>query len=113
MAEIILHDPVSEVHGKLSKKNGRVEYLHRRNSGLRYTSMHAELTKKEKRLKKKTASSSQKAIQEKFKKVVAQVRTRISDPTQMAADMLAFKKQKEYPTLYGYLFNEVWKNMEE
>jgi len=113
MAEIILHDPVSEVHGKLSKKNGRVEYLHRRNSGLRYTSMHAELTKKEKRAKKKSASSTQVAIRERFKKVVAAVRTRMSDPAKVVEDTIAFKKQKEYSTLFGFLFHEVWTTMEE
>lgn len=50
MGEFTLHDPFNELHGKLSKKNGRVEYMYRRGTDCRYTSMKRQLTRREKRV---------------------------------------------------------------
>lgn len=108
MAEIKLHDPLQEVHGKLSKKNGRVEYKHRRDSGIRYTGMRQELTRREKALRNEQRSAAQKAISSQFAAVAKSARARMSDPTKISSDLEAFRKQQKYPTLFGYLFHLEW-----
>lgn len=113
MATIRLHDPLQEVHGKLSKKNGRVEYKHRRDSGIRYTGMRQKLTRRKKALRKEQRSAAQKAITSKFAAVATSTRTRMSDSTKKAADLEAFKKQQLYPTLFGYLFHLEWEAYNE
>lgn len=112
MAEIVLHDPLFEVHGKLSKKNGRVEYMQRRDSGVRYTSMKKEMTRREKQARKAQATENQLNVQKKFAAVAKATRTRMADSSKMAADLAAFKKQSKYSTLYGYIFADEYQKTE-
>lgn len=45
----------------------------------------------------------------KFAAVCQSTRSRMADPSQAAADMVAFKSQTKYKTLYSYVFNLEWK----
>ena len=108
MGEFILHDPLQELHGKLSKKNGRVTYMHRSDSDYDYTSWKPRLNLKEKKARKEKKTAGQQAINEKFTAVARATRARLADPAQMANDKVAFAKQKAYPTLYGFVFHEEW-----
>lgn len=44
----------------------------------------------------------------KFKAVCLSTRSRMADPSQAASDMVAFKSQTKYKTLYSYVFNLEW-----
>ena len=44
----------------------------------------------------------------KFAAVAAATRSRMADPSQAAADMMAFKAQTKYKTLYRYVFRQEW-----
>mgnify|MGYP004628683063 CR=1 FL=1 len=105
MAEFVLHDPLQELHGKLSRKNGRVEYMYRSDTDYNYTSMKRALSRKEKKSRKAKQPPIQTEIQERFTTAVRATRARLGDPNQKAADIVAFKKQTRYPTLYGYVFS--------
>lgn len=105
MAEFVLHDPLQELHGKLSKKNGRVEYMYRSDTDYNYTSMKRALSRKEKQARKAKQTTAQTEVQERFTEAVRATRTRLGDPNQRATDIAAFKKQTHYPTLYGYVFS--------
>ncbi len=105
MAEFVLHDPLQELHGKLSRKNGRVEYMYRSDTDYNYTSMKRQLSRKEKQARKAKQSTAQTEVQERFAEAVRATRTRLGDPNQRTADIAAFKKQTRYPTLYGYVFS--------
>lgn len=104
MSEFILHDPFLEVHGKFSKKNGRVTYMVRRDTGKMYTAIRKQLTAAEKQERQKNISAEEKAAQEKFARVVKATRTRLADETKSAADLAAFTAQSKYPTIYGFVF---------
>lgn len=113
MGEFVLHDPFNELHGKLSKKNGRVEYMYRRGTDYRYTSMKRQLTRRERAARKGAMSEAQAAACTKFTAAANAARSRMTDPKQMAADAVAFKQQNRYPTLYGYLSAEEYKKLTE
>lgn len=112
MAEIILHDPFQELHGKLSKKNGRVTYMRRNDLDYDYTGMMPRLCRKNKKARKAKQTQLQKTIQERFGKVSVAARERLNDPARMTEDAIAFKQQKKYPTLFGYLFALEWEALE-
>lgn len=47
---------------------------------------------------------------QKFTAVVRAVRSRLKDAEFVAPDMAGFAAQDKYPTLYGYVFSQVWEN---
>ena len=104
MAEIMYHDPVQELHGKFSKKNGRVSYQHFRASNYRYTSMPTQWSRRERKKREKEAVAANPELRQKFAQASQAAHARLKDTAQQAADKAAFKKQSEYPTLYGYVF---------
>ncbi len=106
MGNYILHDPFLEVHGKLSKKNGRVTYMVRSDSGKAYTAIRKPLTAAEKLKRQQNISAEAKARQEKFKRVAQATRARMADETKQAADLAAFNAQRKYPTIYGFIFGD-------
>lgn len=44
----------------------------------------------------------------KFKAVCQSTRSRLADPSQAAQDMVNFKNQTKYKTMYSYVFNLEW-----
>lgn len=56
-------------------------------------------------------SATETANRLKFAQCVVDTRTRMRDPQQLPVDQAAFASQKKYPTLYGYVFDQVWKTL--
>ena len=86
--------------------------MQRRDSGVRYTSMKKEMTHREKQVRKTQATESQLNVRKKFTTAAKAARTRMADASKMAADLAAFKKQSQYPTLYGYIFADEYQKIE-
>lgn len=53
-------------------------------------------------------SHSEVALQQRFKAVVTATRKRLQDASKQSQDILAFKSQSAYRTLYQYVFNQEW-----
>jgi hypothetical protein len=56
-------------------------------------------------------SATETAQRIKFGQCVNDTRTRMRDPQQLAIDQANFAAQKKYPTLYGYVFSQVWNTL--
>lgn len=61
---------------------------------------------------KKDPSASQLTAQNKFKTARTNVKTALADPTQRAAYEAAFKNQKKYYSLYGYVFAKEYEKIQ-
>ena len=101
MAIVKFLDPVDYVRGKVSKKNTQTIYKRLRSTNRRFTSVREDE-------EDKPATEAQVAQQAKFSAVVKSTRKRMQDASQMSQDLLAFQKQKQYKTLYGYVFGQEW-----
>lgn len=101
MAIVKFLDPVDYVRGKVSKKNTQTIYKRLRSTNRRFTSVRMDE-------EDKPATEAQVAQQAKFSAVVKSTRKRMQDASQMSQDLSAFQKQKQYKTLYGYVFNQEW-----
>ncbi len=102
MGKVTFLDPVDYVNGKVSKKNSRTIYKRLRSTDYRFTSVREES-------EEKPRSEAQIEHRTKFSAVVRATRQRMQDSTKIAQDMVAFSAQKQYPTLYGYVFGQEWK----
>lgn len=94
-------DPVDYIRGKVSKANTQTIYKRLRSTNRRFTSVREDE-------EDKPATEAQVAQQAKFSAVVKSTRKRMQDASQMSQDLSAFQKQKQYKTLYGYVFNQEW-----
>ncbi len=94
-------DPVDYIRGKVSKANTQTIYKRLRSTNRRFTSVREDE-------KDKPATEAQVAQQAKFSAVVKSTRKRMQDASKMQQDLLGFQKQKQYKTLYGYVFNQEW-----
>ncbi len=97
MAKIYYSEHISRIQGKVCRKdpNG-ITYMTRCDSGTRYVQHRHYIPQ--------TPTENQLAAQEKFKAAWAAVAAIMQDPEQIAANIAAFKAQKKYPTLRGFLF---------
>ena len=111
MAEFILHDPLLELHGKLSKKNGRVIYMVRSDTGKAYTAIRKQETEAQKIKRKENMTPAQQAQQEKFAKAAKAAKVRMKDSTKKDADLAAYTAQTKYPTLFGFLFADEYSKL--
>lgn len=101
MAIVKFIDPVDYVRGKVSKKNTQTIYKRLRSTNRRFTSVREDEDDK-------PATETQVAQQAKFSAVVKSTRKRMQDASKMQQDLLGFQKQKQYKTLYGYVFSQEW-----
>lgn len=56
-------------------------------------------------------SVSEIANREKFKQAVLDTQARLINPEHIQRDQLAWSKQTKYPTLYGYVFSQVYQEL--
>ena len=103
MAKIDYSFPVEKVHGKISKKH-KIGFAHRTASGVNYSTAYGK-----RRTKPSTAEI---ANREKFKAVAQAAQARLINPEYIQQDQAGFSKQTKYSTLWGYVFNEVYKTWE-
>ena len=94
-------DPVDYIRGKVSKANTQTIYKRLRSTNRRFTSVREDE-------EDKTATEAQEAQQAKFSAVAKSTRKRMQDASKMQQDLLGFQKQKQYKTLYGYVFSQEW-----
>ena len=106
MAQVVYEDPIHHISGKISKKY-RTTYNYRKQSERKYTSVRGERD-----LQNKPYTEKELMHRAKFAAVAAATRSRMADPSQAAADMMAFKAQTKYKTLYRYVFRQEWNDYE-
>ena len=99
MAKVEYAFPVDKIHGRISKKH-KLGFAHRKESHKHYTVAYGV----------RTTPYTEKELthRAKFAAVCAATRSRMADPSQAAADMMAFKAQTKYKTLYQYVFRQEW-----
>lgn len=56
-------------------------------------------------------STTEIANREKFKQAVLATRARLINPEYIQRDQYEWSKQTKYPTLYGYVFDQVYKEL--
>ena len=98
MAQIIMMTHLDSVSGKYSKTDEvytKVRKFDNQTFGVR---MKHPATNE-------PPTAAQQQAQEKFSEVITQVNTELADPEKKAAHKLAWKKQKKYSTLRGYVFH--------
>lgn len=101
MRKVVFLDPVDYISGKVSPAHTRTIYKRLRATDRRFTSVRMDEDNK-------PATEAQVAQQEKFKAVVKSTRQRMQDASKMPQDLAAFQKQKQYKTMYGYVFSQEW-----
>ena len=99
MAKVDYTYPVEALHGKV-KKSHTVGFALRKDSGAKYTQTYTHTLT--------APSEAQTEVQQKFATAVKAARVRMADASKQAADLIAFKKQSKYKTLYGYVFSQVY-----
>lgn len=99
MAKVDYSYPVEALHGKV-KKSHTVGFALRKDSGAKYTQTYSHTLS--------APSEAQSEVQQKFTAAVKATRVRMADASKQAADLIAFKKQSKYKTLYGYVFSQVY-----
>lgn len=99
MAKVDYNYPIEALHGKV-KKTHTVGFALRKDSGAKYTQTYTHTLT--------APSEAQTEVQQKFATAVKATRVRMADASKQAADLIAFKKQSKYKTLYGYIFSLVY-----
>lgn len=99
MAKVDYAYPVEALHGKV-KKIHSVGFALRKETGAKYTQTYSHTLS--------APSEAQSEAQTKFATAVKATRTRMADASKQAQDLLAFRKQSKYKTLYGYVFSQVY-----
>ncbi len=97
MAKVYYSEHIARIQGKVCRKdpNG-ITYMTRCDSGTNFV-QHRHYIPQD-------PTAAQLAAQTKFTAACAAVNAVMSDPVQLATYRAAFKAQKKYPTLRGYIF---------
>lgn len=99
MAKVDYNYPIEALHGKV-KRTHSVGFAMRKETGAKYTQTYTHTLS--------APSEAQSEVQQKFAAAVKATRTRMADASKQAQDLIAFKKQSKYKTLYGYVFSQVY-----
>ena len=99
MAKVDYTYPIEALHGKV-KKPHTVGFAERKETGAKYPQTYTHTLT--------APSEAQSEVQQKFAAAVKAARVRMADASKQAADLIAFKKQSKYKTLYGYVFSQVY-----
>lgn len=99
MAKVDYNYPIEALHGKV-KKTHTVGFAKRTDTGAKYTQTYTHTLT--------APSEAQSEVQQKFAAAVKAARVRMADASKQAQDLIAFKKQSKYKTLYGYVFSQVY-----
>ena len=98
MAKVSYIDPVYALHGKINK-DSRVCYKQLAATGTAFTALLGEKVDR-------VYSAEEVARQTKFATARAAVEVAMADPEQLAALKTAFKGQRKYRTLRGFVFSQ-------
>ncbi len=103
MAKVTYLDPIDHLSGKISKQS-RITYMHRTaataNTGTPdFTHVCGTRT---------TAPTQSEITQRtRFGQICKTTRQRLQDASKMSADIAAFKAQRQYTTLYQFVWHQV------
>ena len=103
MAKVTYLDPIDHLSGKISKQT-RTIYVHRSaatsNPGTPdFTQIRGNRTT--------AVSQAEMDARKRFGNICTAARKRMADASKMAADQAAFRTQKQYRTLYQYIWHQV------
>ena len=111
MAKVTYLDPIDHLSGKISKQS-RTTYMHR-SAATSNPAMLANPNFTHVRGQRTTAASqSEVAYRTRFGKICTAARSRMQDASKIAADIAAFKAQRQYTTLYQFVWHQVADTME-
>lgn len=99
MAKVTYEDPIHHLSGKISKKF-RTTYCFRNSSNRKYTQVHSERTG--------APSDGELDSRERFTRAAAAARNAMRDSTKLQTHIAAFKQQKRYTTLFGFIFAQLY-----
>lgn len=99
MAKVDYAYPIESLHGKVSKAH-QTGFAKRKDTDAKYTQTYTP--------RNVTPSSNELQARAKFAAAAKATRTRLQDPSQAAADQVAFAQQNRYKTLYGFVFAQVY-----
>lgn len=105
MRTVVFMDPVDYITGKLSPTHTRTIYKRLQSTDRRFTTLRQED-------EGKSINGSQQALRARFGAVSKAAHQRLLDSKQVEQDLVNFKNQKQYKTLFGYVFNQVWMTYE-
>ena len=103
MAKVTYLDPIDHLSGKISKQS-RITYMHRTaataNTGTPdFTHVRSNRTT--------APSESEVAYRTRFGQICKATRQRLMDASKIPADIAAFKAQRQYATLYQFVWHQV------
>lgn len=103
MAKVTYLDPIDHLSGKISKQT-RTIYVHRSaatsNPGTpNFTQIRGNRTT--------AVSQTEMDARKRFGNICTAARKRMADASKMAADQATFRTQKQYRTLYQYIWHQV------
>ena len=99
MAKVDYNYPIEALHGKV-KRTHSVGFALRKETGCKFTQTYTHT--------RSIPTEAQTEAQTKFATAVKAARVRMADASKQAQDLIAFKKQSKYKTLYGYVFSQVY-----
>ncbi len=107
MGQVVYHDPIDHISGKISKRY-RTTYNYRRATGAKYTSVYNTPTC--------APSASQQAVRNKFRQAAQQTNAIMMDidalePYRQAWRASIRSGNTTYTTLRGYIFAAVYKTL--
>ncbi len=99
MAKIYYPEHIARIQGKVCRKDpDGITYMQRSDTGTKFVQhRHATMY---------NPTAAQLAVNAKFASAIAAVQAAMADPVQIAAYISAFKAQKKYKTLRGFVFAE-------
>ena len=99
MAKVDYNYPIEALHGKV-KRTHSVGFALRKETGCKFTQTYTHT--------RSIPTEAKTEAQTKFATAVKAARVRMADASKQAQDLIAFKKQSKYKTLYGYVFSQVY-----
>lgn len=99
MAKVTYQFPIESLHGKV-QKNHTVGFAKRTDTGSKFTQTYTHT--------RSAPTEAQTEVQQRFATAVKATRTRMADASKQAQDLIAFRKQSKYKTMYGYVFSQVY-----
>ena len=103
--KVTYKEPIESASGKIFGHKSQFIAVHRPWSEKRKNGTCAQ---GQRDLKNKPYTEKELMRRVKFAAVCAATRSRMADTSQAAADMMAFKAQTKYKTLYHYVFRQEW-----
>jgi len=111
MAKVFYLDPIDHLSGKISKQT-RTTYMHRTAATSNPTMLANPNFTHVRGSRTTSPSQSEVAYRTRFGAICTAARQRMLDASKAPADIAAFKAQRQYTTLYQFVWHQVADAME-